>query len=110
MFRVPNKAEAGNALLWRERDNAKECAMQICSSIGVGKEYDNATFIDRVRVLKEKHNYDWDTVSLIFKQGTYFKRMKVHYEGDEFPRYTIDTDYRSFSNSSIFDRNKRIFG
>lgn len=110
IFRVPNRTETGNALLWAERENTKKCIVAICSNLGIGKDIDNKTFAERVRIIKEVHKYDWDNVNTKFKNGIYIKRKKVHLEGDEFSKYVIEIQPESFSNTSIDERNKRIFG
>ncbi|MEG3033944.1 MAG: tRNA(His) guanylyltransferase Thg1 family protein [Aurantimicrobium sp.] len=109
IFRVPNRTETGNALLWAERENTKKCIIAISSHLGISKDIDNKTFVERIRIIKEVHKFDWDNVDSKFKNGIYIKRKKVHLEGEEFSRYITEVQPESFTNSSIDERNKRIF-
>ena len=110
IFRVPNRTETGNALLWAERENTKKCIIAISNSLGINKDIDNKTFVDRIRIIKEVHKYDWDNINTKFKNGIYIKRKKIHLESDDFSKYVIEVQPESFTNSSIDERNKRIFG
>ena len=109
IFRVPNRSETGNALLWVERENIKKCINIISNDLGIRKEFDNKSFSERIRIIEDVYQYDWDNTDNMFKYGIFIKRKKVHLPGDEFSKYVIEVETESFTNSSIDERNKRIF-
>ena len=109
IFRVPNRSETGNALLWVERENIKKCINIISNELGIRKEIDNKSFSERIRIIEDVYQYDWDNTDNMFKYGIFIKRKKVHLPGDEFSKYVTEVETESFTNSSIDERNKRIF-
>lgn len=110
VFKVPSKAETGNVLLWLEREATETCVRLICTSLGLGKFIDSKSLLERISILENVHKYNWATVDTLFKHGLYIKRKRVHYESEEYPRYILSNDITPFINTSINERNKRIFG
>lgn len=111
IFEVPNKCEAVNALLWREKDAIKNSVSMAASHYYSHKELQNQSSKVMIDMLLHK-DVVWSEYPDFFKKGTYV--MKKTYEKDtEFGkviRSKVDVVDISLNNLRTISNIKTIFG
>lgn len=109
VFELPNKAEAANVLLWRERDTTKECLINISQFLGLEKELMNKTFPSRLEMITAREDYSWEALETVFKTGLFLKRVTRFCEKRDRLKQVTEPDDVKFGNVTIDNRIARIF-
>ena len=102
VYNIPNINEAGNVLLWRERENNKGFISTLCKYIN--KETN--THYVHYNNFEIDHSNLCDQYHSKFKYGLYIKLLETN---NAINKYSLTIHYDSFSNTTIEERNRRIF-
>lgn len=76
VWTVPNKMEAANAILWRERDANKNAIQSATRAVYSHKECHDKDTGEMIQMLAAK-GITFEDYPAYFKQGTFFQRRKV---------------------------------
>jgi tRNA(His) 5'-end guanylyltransferase len=77
VFPVPTKAEAVNAVLWRELDASKNSVSMAARSMFSHSELQNKNGAQMQEMMFKQHGVNWNDYPAAFKRGSYFQRRKV---------------------------------
>jgi tRNA(His) guanylyltransferase len=76
VWNVPNKDEAANCILWRERDATKNSLQMAAQSVFSHKQLQGKSGSDLHEMLFQK-GINWDKYPAFFKRGTFVRRVTV---------------------------------
>lgn len=77
VFNVPNKTEACNYLIWREKDAVRNSIQMLGQANYSQKELHRLTCKDIKQKLLEEKNISWEVLPSSFKRGSYFCKEQV---------------------------------
>jgi tRNA(His) 5'-end guanylyltransferase len=75
-FTVPNKTEAVNTLIWREKDATRNSVSMAAQAYYSHKELDKKSSSDKQELLFKK-GINWNDYPAFFKRGTYVQRKLI---------------------------------
>lgn len=76
VWNVPNKTEAANAILWRERDASKNSIQAATRAYYSHNECFNKNTKEMNEMLFKK-GVNWNDYPIFFKRGTFYQRKKI---------------------------------
>ena len=109
VFSIPCKREAGNVILWSERENYKSIVDNVFNHYSETIKADQLPLPEKIKRLKEEYNFDVYGMDKSILYGSYFKRIKQRLPEDDVYVNTIIEQNVIFTNTNISDRNKWIF-
>lgn len=109
VFSIPCRKEAGNVILWSERENYKNIVDNVFNQYSETIKADQLSIPEKIKKLKEEYNFDVDKMEKRILYGSYFKRIKQRQPEDDVYVNLIVEQNEIFTNTSIAVRNKRIF-
>ncbi len=77
VFSLPNREEAANAILWREKDATKNSISMAARSVYSHNALHNQGAADMQEMLFQK-GINWNDYPSFFKRGTFLQRRKVY--------------------------------
>lgn len=102
VWSLPNKAEACNAILWREQDAIRNSVQMAARSCYSHNQLDKKNNSQLLEMLREK-GIDWNAYPSFFKRGTYIQKRITQREftSEEVSALPIHHEYRKNPNLKI---------
>jgi tRNA(His) 5'-end guanylyltransferase len=77
VWNVPNRVEAANVFLWREKDATKNSIAMAARHYYSHKELHNKSGKEMQEMLFQKYDVNWNDYPAFFKRGVFIQRRKV---------------------------------
>lgn len=100
VWNVPDKTEATNVFLWRERDALRNSVQMLASHYFSHKQLFEKSTSDQKEMLLEK-NISWETLDWKFQRGTFIQKKFVGKELSEDEREAIPEKHRPEQGSLV---------